>query len=78
LLQSTATAKCLNFSTNIASLLVFAFAGQLVWQIGLVMMCGQAAGAWLGSHTLFRINPQWLRIMIVVMCMAMLVRYLLN
>jgi uncharacterized membrane protein YfcA len=78
LLQSTATAKCLNFSTNIASLLVFASAGQLVWQIGLVMMFGQAAGAWLGSHTLFRINPQWLRIMIVVMCMAMLVRYLLN
>jgi uncharacterized membrane protein YfcA len=78
LLQATATAKCLNFATNIASLLVFASAAQLVWQVGLVMMCGQAVGAWLGSHTLFRINPQWLRLLIVVMCMAMLGRYLLN
>ena len=76
LLQSTAMAKCLNFSTNIASLLVFAFAGKLVWQIGLVMMLGQAAGAWLGSHILFRINPFWLRMLVVVMCMAMLGRYL--
>jgi len=75
LLEATAMAKCLNFATNLASLLVFLSAGKLVWQIGLVMMVGQAAGAWLGSHLLFRINPLHLRLLIVFMCVAMLLRY---
>jgi uncharacterized protein len=73
--SATATAKTLNFSTNIASLLVFVIAGQIVWSAGLVMMAGQAAGAWIGSHVLFRIDLQFLRVVIVVMCLAMLTRY---
>lgn len=77
LLEATAVAKTLNFATNIASLCVFFIAGQIAWKVGLVMMAGQAAGAWLGSHALFRINPQYLRIAIVVICMAMLARYFL-
>ena len=75
LLEATAMAKCLNFATNLASLLVFLGVGKLVWQIGLVMMAGQMAGAWLGSHLLFRINPALLRGLIVLMCIAMLIRY---
>jgi len=75
LLKATAMAKCLNFATNFASLLVFLTAGKLIWQIGLVMMAGQAMGAWLGSHLLFRIDPQVLRVLIVIACLAMLVRY---
>ena len=75
LLDATATAKTLNFATNLASLLVFLAAGGIVWAAGLVMMAGQAAGAWLGSHILFRINPQHLRVAIVLVCLAMLARY---
>lgn len=75
LLDATAVAKTLNFATNIASLLVFLVAGQIVWVAGLVMMAGQAAGAWVGSHILFRINPQYLRAVIVLICLAMLARY---
>lgn len=78
LLDATATAKTLNFATNIASLLVFLVAGQIAWAAGLVMMAGQAAGAWLGSHILFRINPQYLRIAIVLVCLAMLARYFMT
>ena len=75
LLEATAMAKCLNFATNLASLLVFLGVGKLVWQIGLVMMAGQAVGAWLGSHLLFKINPGYLRVLIVLMCAGMLLRY---
>jgi uncharacterized protein len=75
LLDATATAKTLNFATNVASLLVFLAAGRIVWTAGLVMMAGQAAGAWLGAHILFRINPQYLRVAIVLVCLAMLARY---
>lgn len=72
---ATATAKPLNFATNIASLGVFAIFGNLLWKTGAVMMCGQIIGAWLGTHFLFKINPNWLRILVILMSLAMLTRY---
>jgi uncharacterized protein len=75
LIQSTAVAKTLNFATNISSLLVFLLAGKVVWTAGLLMMAGQALGAWAGSHCLFIINPRYLRLLIVVMCLGMLVKF---
>lgn len=75
LLEATATAKALNFSTNIASLTVFVVAGKIVWSIGLVMMAGQVIGAWFGAHCLFRVPLQFLRSLIVFVCLLMLARY---
>lgn len=75
LIKATATAKPLNFATNIASLIVFIFAGQLVWVAGLTMIVGQILGAWVGSHYLFKVNPKVLRILIVTICLIMLGQY---
>ena len=75
LIDATAVAKTLNFSTNIASLMVFLLSGKAVWTVGLLMMGGQFAGAWGGSHCLFRIQPQYLRLIVVVMCLGMLTKY---
>lgn len=75
LITATAIAKPLNFATNIASLTVFLLAGQIVWVIGILMMAGQMIGAWLGSHCLFRINPAYLRGIVVLMCTGMLIKY---
>ena len=76
LIKATAMAKPLNFSTNLASLLVFLLAGQVLWVAGLVMMVGQGLGAWAGSHYLFKVNPILLRVVIVTVCLLMLARYL--
>ena len=78
LISSTANAKALNFATNIASLLIFIVAGQLVWIIGITMMFGQIIGAWLGSHSLFKIKPSYLRIIVVLMCVSMLIKYTMS
>lgn len=75
LITATAIAKPLNFATNIASLIVFLLAGKIVWIIGIIMMLGQMIGAWLGSHCLFRINPAYLRGIVVLMCSGMLIKY---
>lgn len=75
LITSTAIAKPLNFATNIASLIVFLVAGHIVWVVGLSMMLGQFIGAWLGAHCLFKIKPAYLRIIVVLMCSAMLLKY---
>jgi uncharacterized membrane protein YfcA len=74
-LEATAIAKTLNFSTNIASLIVFLFAGHVIWLAGLIMMVGQFIGAWLGSHCLFKIPVNYLRYLVVFMCFAMLAKY---
>lgn len=75
LLDATAAAKTLNFATNVASLMIFVLAGKIIWTAGFVMMAGQAMGAWIGSHILFRMNLLYLRLLIVFVCIAMLVRY---
>ncbi|MBC2607330.1 TSUP family transporter [Pelagicoccus albus] len=72
---ATAGAKALNFATNIASLIVFLSYGKVVWVAGGVMILGQLLGAYLGSHCLFRINPNFLRLLVVGMCFAMLIRF---
>jgi uncharacterized membrane protein YfcA len=74
-LEATAIAKTLNFSTNIASLIVFFFAGQVIWLVGFAMMLGQSIGAWLGAHCLFKIPVNYLRYLVVFICFAMLVKY---
>ncbi|OZY84887.1 hypothetical protein CBP51_17140 [Cellvibrio mixtus] len=75
LINATAIAKPLNFATNIASLIVFIFAGKIIWLAGLTMIVGQILGAWLGSHYLFKVNPKILRILIVTICLLMLGQY---
>ncbi|WP_353411022.1 TSUP family transporter [Pseudoteredinibacter isoporae] len=76
LIPSTAMAKALNFSTNIASLMVFVFAGHVIWLLGIVMMIGQVFGAYLGARSLVKINPEYLRLLIVLMCFGMLLKYI--
>ena len=75
LITSTAIAKPLNFATNIASLIVFLVAGHIVWVVGILMMLGQVLGAWIGAHCLFKINPAYLRAIVVLMCSGMLIKY---
>ena len=76
-LEATAIAKTLNFATNIASLIVFLFAGHVIWLAGMIMMVGQFIGAWLGSHCLFKIQFNYLRYLVVFMCFAMLIKYVI-
>lgn len=75
LVSSTAEAKPLNFSTNIASLVVFLLVGQFVWQVGILMMLGQFIGARLGVNMLFTIRLSILKPMLVLMCFGMLISY---
>jgi len=78
LVQSTAIAKTLNFATNVAALVVFFFAGQMLWAVGAVMIVGQLIGAYIGSHVLFKVNPLVLRGLIVVVSISMLIKVLVS
>lgn len=77
LVQATARAKLLNFATNLASVIFFVLGGQVVWAVGLTMACGQALGAYLGSHMVVKGGAKFVRPIIVLMCFAMLIKLVL-
>jgi uncharacterized membrane protein YfcA len=75
IIQATILAKPLNFASNIAGFIVFFSFGHIAFLIGLIMMLGQLIGSFCGTHYLVKANPRVLRLMIVVMSLAMLIRY---
>lgn len=54
MVKATAYTKIMNFTSNIASLIVFLIKGQVVFKLGIVMAAGQFAGARLGSSMVIR------------------------
>jgi uncharacterized protein len=75
-IEATTAAKFFNFASNIASLAVFIVLGKVVWLAGLIMMAGQVLGAYAGAHVIINGGARFIRPMIVIMCVAMLARYL--
>jgi uncharacterized protein len=78
IIEATAQTKLLNFTSNIAALLVFAFSGKIVWMVGLIMGVSQIIGAQLGSHFAMKQGAKIIRPLLVVVCCAMAVKLLLD
>jgi hypothetical protein len=78
LIQATAHAKLMNFTTNIISLLVFMISDQIIWQIGLAMAIGQIIGTRLGAATVVKQGTHFVRYMTVAVCIAMSISLLLK
>ncbi|MBF5056983.1 membrane protein YfcA [Alcanivorax sp. 521-1] len=76
LITATAHAKAFNFASNIASLVLFVIGGKVLWLVGGTMILGQLTGAWLGAHAVLRGGQRLIRPLIVLMCLAMIGRYL--
>ena len=75
IIEATGTAKVLNLSTNIGSLIFFILGGNVLWKVGLAMMVGQTIGAYFGSHMVVKGGSKLIRPMIVLVCLAMLTKY---
>ncbi len=71
LLQATIRAKLFNFTTNVASMALFAAAGQVAWVLALAMMLGQFCGATLASHTMLHGGERLIRPLVITMCLLM-------
>ena len=78
IIDSAMTAKALNFATNIAALIVFIYYSKVLWQVGLLMMIGQALGARLGAKSLMTINPGLLRYLVIAICFVILIAWVCN
>ncbi|MEM0899034.1 MAG: TSUP family transporter [Pseudomonadota bacterium] len=77
-LKATAHTKLLNFASNVGGFAVFAFAGAIVWKIGIVMAVGQVLGATVGSSLAIRKGARLIKPLLVVTCLALALRLLMS
>lgn len=78
LLKATAHTKLLNFASNIGSFGAFALVGVVSWKAGLVMGVAQFLGARLGATVAMRVGARLIRPLLVVTCVALAIRLLLD
>ncbi|MDE2260789.1 MAG: TSUP family transporter [Betaproteobacteria bacterium] len=78
LIQATAHAKAFNFISNLASVGVFVLGGHVLWFTALSMMLGQMLGATIASHVMIRGGARLIRPLIVMVSLAMLLRFWLT
>jgi len=71
---ATADAKVVNFASNLAALSAFAVDGAVVWQVALPMACGQLLGGMLGARLAMRGGTRLIRIVVLVVSGALVVK----
>lgn len=76
LTRATALTKLLNFASNVASVLVFALGGKMMWLLGFCMALGAMTGGWLGSRTAMRFGARLIRPLLVALSLAMTLKLL--
>jgi uncharacterized membrane protein YfcA len=76
LTKATALTKLFNWTSNIASVLLFARGGKVLWLLGLFMAAGAMLGGWLGSHTAMKFGARLIRPLLVAISLAMTARLL--
>jgi uncharacterized protein len=78
IIEATGRTKLLNFTSNIASLLMFVFAGKIIWLIGLTMGIAQLIGAQLGARVAIANGVKVIRPLLILVCCAMAIKLLLD
>jgi uncharacterized membrane protein YfcA len=73
-LHASAMAKAINVATNLGALLVFALAGHVFWVLGAAMAAANVLGARLGARTALRQGSGFVRVVLLVVVLALLVR----
>ncbi|HEY0164473.1 MAG TPA: TSUP family transporter, partial [Sphingomicrobium sp.] len=76
LTKATAMTKLFNFTSNAASVLMFAIGGHMLWLLGGCMAAGAILGGWLGSRTALRFGARLIRPLLVVLSLGMTARLL--
>ncbi len=74
LTRATAHTKLLNWTSNLAALLLFSLGGAVVWKVGLVMACGQLIGARVGSRLVLTKGAGLVRPALVIVSLLMSLR----
>ncbi|HHS82456.1 MAG TPA: hypothetical protein ENJ68_02950 [Devosia sp.] len=75
--RASAHTKMLNLTSNLAALVLFIPAGNVVWPAAIAMGLGQLAGGFLGAKTGIRFGAKFIKPLVVLVSVAMAARLLL-
>lgn len=73
-LRASATAKILNFFTNLSALAFFGASGTVLWTVGLSMAAANLAGAVTGSHFAMRLGTGFVRRVFLIVVGALILK----
>jgi len=76
LTRATALTKFFNWTSNLASVLLFTLGGKVIWLLGLSMAVGAMSGGWLGSHTAMRFGARLIRPLLIVASLGLTAKLL--
>jgi uncharacterized membrane protein YfcA len=76
--RASASAKVVNFASNLAALLLFAWRGLVAWPVALPMAVGQLCGGWIGAHLAIRRGDALVRRVAVLSALALAVKLALD
>lgn len=70
-LISAAWAKIINVFANLGALIVFAWSGQLLWQLGILLAIANIIGAQIGAHMVLGRGSGFVRIILLVVVLVL-------
>jgi uncharacterized membrane protein YfcA len=73
-LQASAKAKIANVATNLAALVIFIPQAAVMWKVALLMGLGNLAGGYIGARTALAQGARFIRIVLVVVLGAFIVK----
>lgn len=76
LTRATGLTKLLNVTSNLASVIVFAMGGQVLWLLGLCMAAGSVLGGWLGAHSATRFGARLIRPLMITASLGLTAKLL--
>lgn len=71
LTRATGLTKLLNVTSNLASVIVFALGGQVLWLLGMCMAAGSILGGWIGAHYATRHGARLIRPLMITASLAL-------
>ena len=73
--QASGLARIANVATNLAAIAVFLPQGAVIWRIGLLMGVANVLGGYLGARSAIALGPRFVRIVLLVVLSAFVVRF---
>jgi hypothetical protein len=74
-LTASASAKVVNWATNLAALLYFGFTGNILWEAAIVMAVCNIAGSWVGSHMAIRKGSGFVRTLFLILLVFLIGKF---
>jgi uncharacterized membrane protein YfcA len=78
LAHASASAKVVNFASNLSAMVLFAVKGTVIWRIALPMAAAQLAGGWLGAHLAVRRGDALVQRVVVMVALALAAKVALD